>query len=94
MAIAALIVAIVSVVLTGLGLRLAKRSMDAARESARAASKAAAIEEARRHGEMSPRYLVTLKAQPIGEPPSPGRQSMLHVKLARMGEVDGLDAIR
>ena len=52
-------VAIVSVVFTGLGLWLAKRSADSSRESARAASKAATIEEERRHGEVSPRYLVT-----------------------------------
>jgi hypothetical protein len=78
---AALIVAIVSAVVTVVGLYFAKRAADAATTATR-------MERERRHAEMRPRYLVTCEEQ------SPGtEQRLLLVKLVGPGELEALDEL-
>ncbi len=81
MVVAALVLSIVSILVTAVAVYFGKRSADAA-------TTATNIERERRHAEMRPRYLVTCDA------PNPGTDHRnLYVKLAGPGELEALDQL-
>jgi hypothetical protein len=79
--VAALILSIVSILVTAVAVYFGKRSADAA-------TTATDIERERRHAEMRPRYLVTCDATNSGTD-----HWTLYVKLAGPGELEALDQL-